>query len=75
MNATIPISSGREYYVISTIGPDGRFTVLDVETAPTSRQEADERFEALFVEPYITVSNVYADSEAQAAEILRRDCA
>ncbi|MEV4506718.1 hypothetical protein [Streptomyces klenkii] len=75
MNVNAPISNGREYYVISTIGPDGRFTVLDVEAAPAGRREANERLDALFVEPYITVSNVFADSAAQAAEILRRDCA
>lgn len=75
MNATASIASGRETYVISTIGPDGRFTVLDVETVPADHQKACERFDALFVEPYITVANVYAESEAHAAEILRRDCA
>ncbi|MEU5417764.1 hypothetical protein [Streptomyces sp. NPDC020667] len=73
-----PTGNGRAYYVISTIGPDGYYKVLDVEAAPDNDQEADERGDFLYAEAQAacaTVTTVYASSAAQAAQILRRDCA
>ncbi|MEU2514487.1 hypothetical protein [Streptomyces syringium] len=73
-----PAGTGRAYYVISTIGPDGCYKVLEVKAAPETDQEVGELDDALFVElhaAYASVATIHASSAAQAAQILLRDWA